>query len=222
MTPSFWESSEQVERFAARDPDRRLVALLERYDHPSSVRVLDLGCAGGRNAEAAARAGFDVYAVDASQPMVERTRSRLRPIIGRSAADERVRVARMDDLDCFEDGFFDLVVALGIHHNAASESEWQATVAETARVLAGGGRVLVASFTPASLPGGRALERVAGEPHVFAGFESGPMFLLDADALDREMARHGLRAEVATETVRVETNPGRRVTANALYRKVTE
>ena len=39
-----------------------------------------------------------------------------------------------------KDASFDLVVALGIYHNARSAEEWQAALAETARVLKPGGR----------------------------------------------------------------------------------
>lgn len=41
--------------------------------------------------------------------------------------------------------------------------------------------------------------------------------LLDADALDAAMARHGLVPAVPSETVRVDTEHGRRVSVNALY-----
>ncbi len=54
----FWERPEMVERFAARDPDHRLVRLAALYARPSYVRALDVGCAGGSNAVFLARSGF--------------------------------------------------------------------------------------------------------------------------------------------------------------------
>ena len=74
---------------------------------------------------------------------VERTRERVAEILGADAARERVRVGAMDDLSCFPESSFDLVVALGIYHNARSVDEWERSVAETARVLRSGGRLLV-------------------------------------------------------------------------------
>ncbi|MDR7392424.1 MAG: class I SAM-dependent methyltransferase, partial [Armatimonadota bacterium] len=81
----FWERPEVVERFASRPPDDRMVALLS--DAPRATRVLDLGCAAGRNTEWLAREGFDVYACDASQAMVAYTRKRLAPWLGEAEAE---------------------------------------------------------------------------------------------------------------------------------------
>ena len=82
MKDEFWEDSEVVEQFAAREPDHRLSRLISQYDDPGSIRVLDLGCAAGRNAVFLVEHDFDVYAVDASLAMVEKTRQRMTPIVG--------------------------------------------------------------------------------------------------------------------------------------------
>ena len=42
-----WEEPERVEEFAKRDADVRLMELVDRYRAPSTVCILDLGCAGG-------------------------------------------------------------------------------------------------------------------------------------------------------------------------------
>src|SRR5260370_22762498 len=69
----FWESPENVARFAAREPDVRLMGLVPGFPDPDVVRVLDLGCAGGRNPDFLARRGVDVCAVDASKAVVAGT-----------------------------------------------------------------------------------------------------------------------------------------------------
>lgn len=216
---SFWEVSKQVERFAGREPDRRLLRLIESYEEPARVRVLDLGCAGGRNTVVIVERGFDVYAVDASRAMVERTRSRVAELLGREAAQQRVRLGRMGSLAELGSGSFDLVVALGVYHNASSREEWERALSETERLLRPGGLVLVANFSPRSDPRGEGLDPVPGAPHLYEGFEAGRMYLMEANLLDAEMARHGLLPAVATETVEAPTETGRRVTVNGLYRK---
>ena len=217
MTDPFWERAEVVEQFASRAPDHRLARLIEEYERPPATRVLDLGCAGGRNTVLLAERGFDVWAVDASAAMVERTRARVAAVLGPENAHERVRVGRMDDLSSFASGAFDLVVALGVYHGAARKAEWEHAIAETARVVKPGGRVLVNHFTPEVDLTGEGVRPVAGELDVYEGLVDGRAVLLESDALDAAVARHGLLPEVPSETVRVETERGRRVSVNALY-----
>ncbi len=219
-TDPFWERQEVVERFASRPPDDRLVALLSGL--PRTTRVLDLGCAAGRNTDWIAQQGFDVYACDASEAMVEYTRGRLRPHLGEAEARRRVVRCYMDDLSLFPTGFFDFVVALGIYQQAQTVQEWHRAVAETARVLRTDGRLLVQHFALGSQPWPEPLREV--EPFVF---EASPpdgvvrrFVLLDAATLEAWMAGHGLLPEAPTRTTTRATEEGgfwRNL--HALYRK---
>lgn len=215
----FWSRPDVVRRFAERDPDDRLRTLVEEYPDPGSVRALDLGCAGGRNAVFLARKGFDVRAVDGSPAMVAETRRRLAAILGELEAGRRVTEAKMDHLPGFDDASFDLVVSLGLLHNAVSWAEWRRAAAETARVLAPGGRLLVSQFTPATDFRGDGIRKVSGEPHLYDALPHGPGILLEPGELDEEMARLGLEPERPTTTGRTELHPGQRVSAKGLYRK---
>ncbi len=215
----FWEHPEQVDRFSDREPDRRLSELLSSFTAPAKTRILDLGCAGGRNTVVLAEQGFDFQALDMSRAMVERTRERVAASLGREDAERRVTLGAMEDLGRFPPRSFDLVVALGLYHNSTCREQWDRALAETARVLKAGGLLLVANFTPRTDPKGSGVKPVAGEPHVYEGFDAGPVFLLEADELDEEMALHGLRPVVPSETVETPTDVGCRVTVNALYAK---
>lgn len=213
----FWEKPDVVARFAARDPDHRLAALVEAVADPAGTRVLDLGCAAGRNTIFLAERGFDVEALDSSRAMVEETRRRLSAVVGEAEAASRVHESRMDDLSRWSDAAFDLVLSLGLYQNARSMEEWDRSLAETARVLRPGGRVLVAHFTPRVDLTGEGTHPVPGEPHVFTGMPGGRRaVLLEAEELEREAARHGLVPVEPSRTVEVETGTGRRVTVNAL------
>jgi SAM-dependent methyltransferase len=214
----FWMDPETVEIFASRDPDLRLVEILDNWAEPNDPQVLDLGCAGGRNTVLLAERGFDFQALDASRPMVTKTRERVSSIRGTAAAQQRVHFGAMEDLGAFPDASFNFVIALGVYHQASSLRQWHDAVEESARVLIDGGLVLVSGFTPDSQPEGRPLAPESDSRDMYAGFSSGPLCLFGKDDHDREMATHGFEPEVSTETVNVKTELGYRVTLNALYR----
>jgi SAM-dependent methyltransferase len=219
---SVWEQPDRVEKFADRTPDVRLMKLVESYDDPAAVSVLDLGSAAGRNTVALLERGYDVYAVDSSSAMTAKARERLAETVGEQEAEARVRKGLMEDLSDFDDGMFDLVVALGVYHNAHDRTQWDRSLAETARVLAPGGLLLVANFTPRTDPNGEGTVPVEGEHHVYIAFGSERVYLLEQDELDAEMARYGFEPVTPSETVTKKTESGRRVTVNALYRKRPE
>lgn len=219
-TNAFWEQPEIVERFASRQPDHRLVQRVNALARPSGVRMLDLGCAGGRNTEYLASCGVQVQATDASTAMVEATRTRMTPRWGRARAELQVRCAPMTELASLGWSPFDAVIALGVLHCAASRDEWEQALDAVRQSLVPGGWLLVANHTPAFDPEGTGLTPVPGEPHCYDGSASGRSFLLDAPVLDREFARHGFRPITPTQTVRIPLEKGRRETVNALYRRL--
>jgi SAM-dependent methyltransferase len=218
---AFWENPARVAEFAAREPDLRLLDIMREYADPRATRVLDLGCAGGRNTEPLLAGGFDVIAVDASRAMVAATRARVAPLCGAQEAERRVFVARMDDLSLVDDDTIDLVVALGIYQQAQDEEEWTGALAETARIVNAGGRVLIANFAPGTGPRANPPVLVAGTRFLYSGLKDGRACLLSADALDREFARLGFTTEVPTRTVDRSSEESGRITVNALYRKAT-
>jgi len=217
----FWEDEDTVMEFAEKDPDHRLLGLLPKYEKPPRVRVLDLGCAGGRNTAVLAERGFDLFAVDSSSAMIRKTRERVAEIFGADKAAERVVVGHMEDLSAFSDNMFHLVLALGIYHNATDRVQWTRALSETARVLLPYGHLLVSNFSPRCDPAGTGLSAVEGEPNVYEGLGAGRHYFLEADQLDREMDRFGLIPAIPTETVVRNTKLGQRMTVNGLYVRTT-
>ncbi|MDR7482391.1 MAG: class I SAM-dependent methyltransferase [Armatimonadota bacterium] len=216
MDQSFWERAEVVERFAARPPDDRMVALLATA--PRHLRVLDLGCAAGRNAEWLAREGFDVWACDSSAAMVARTRERVALYLGEAEAQRRVQQCRMEDLRPFEAETFDLVVALGVYHEAEEMTAWHRALAETARVLRRGGRLLVQQFSPRSDPAAQGVRRLADHVFAVAGPQPRRMVLLEPDELDALVAGHGFTPlEPSRSTTRPTDLGGHWVNVHGFY-----
>jgi len=212
----FWEKPDVVARFAAREPDHRLSALVPEM---TPGRALDVGCAGGRNTVFLAGHGWDVHAVDASAAMVAETRRRLAEILGERDASARVHRTPMDDLSRYGDASFDLVVGLGIYQNARTLAEWHRALGETARVLRPGGLLLIAHFTPDVDLTGSGVVAVPDEPHVYEGMPDGRGVLFHAPDLEAALAEHALAPATPSKTVVVPTDRGQRATVNALLRR---
>jgi SAM-dependent methyltransferase len=215
-----WNDPERVRCFASRDPDHRLVELVEALPYPQGVTVLDLGCAGGRNAEYLARHDLDLWALDAAEAMVAETRTRVAAVLGAQEAERRVVQGTMDDLSRWADGTFHLVVALGVYHQAQSEAEWFAALGETERVLVPGGRCLVSNFAPGTGRLHEPLDLIEGTRFLYEGMHDDHLCLRDADGLDQDLATLGLVPETPTRIVERATEESRRVTVNALYKKL--
>lgn len=213
----FWDRPDIVERFTDRDPDHRLQGLMDDVEDPGAVRVLDLGCAAGRNTVYLARIGVDVHAVDASKTMLARTRERFGAVLAPDEASRRVRLGVMTDLGAHDDDAFDLVVALGVLHTADCLEEWNAALSEIGRVLRRGGRALVSNFSPGSRPEGQPLPRVDGSRHAYRWRDDRPMVLMDAAEHDASFGIHGFAPAEETETVHVPLEDGFRITVNAMY-----
>lgn len=214
-----WTDPDVVQKFGARAPDLRLMELLDTYEVPSAVRVLDLGCAGGRNADVLAARGFDLYALDASPAMVAATRDRVALHLGAPEGARRVRLGDMVDLSRWPDGAFHLVVALGVFHLASTEALWYAALAETARVLKDGGRCLVSNFAPGTGPLEAPYERVEGSRFLHHSSKGGSLCLRDDAGLDADFGALGLFPELPTATVEKLLDDRRRVTSNGRFLK---
>lgn len=214
-----WEHPDTVAFFRGRDPDQRLQELVESAAIAPTARVLDLGCAAGRNAAYLAQRGHSGVAIDGSAAMVAATRERL-DALGAHTSWRTLR-RPLDALDDLEGASFDLLLALGILQNAPSDEVFARALDQLARLAAPGARLLLQNFGPDSQPHGRALERVPASAHGWRGFlPEDPMAvytLPDADALDAMVCERGFRAARPTRVVWKQTHAGRRCTIIGEY-----
>ena len=160
-----------------------------------------------------------MWALDAAEAMVAETRARLTRLLGEGEALRRVVLGEMRDLSRYPDETFDLVVALGVLHQARDEAEWYASLTEVVRVLAPGGRILVSNFAPGTGPIDAPLAPVPGTSFVHEGFRDDRLCLRVAEDLDADFLALGLEPALPTEVVEREAEGRRRVTVNALYRR---
>jgi SAM-dependent methyltransferase len=127
------------DRFARAVARRKAYAfeMLARLPDLRRGRALDVGCGGGFYLEELARRGFAAEGLDSSPGMLGRCRARL----ARGGLGRRVRLAHGDvEALPFEDGRFDLVLAMGLLGYLVRDEH---ALAEMRRVLRPGGYVMI-------------------------------------------------------------------------------
>jgi len=213
----FWEDPSRVESFAAKAADHRLVELVKKYPSPSQTMVRDLGCAAGRNSVFMAECGFNIWAVDFSRAMIEKTQKSITPYMEAKEIERRINVGRMDDLSWAQNGFFDLIIALGIYHNAQGDEEFENAISESHRILKRGGKLLMATFAPGTVLPDMKLSKIS--KHIWKDENHGNLYLLTGTELDRKLKEFYFSPVTKTATVEKSLEKGRRITVNALYEK---
>jgi demethylmenaquinone methyltransferase/2-methoxy-6-polyprenyl-1,4-benzoquinol methylase len=104
-------------------------------------RVLYVGVGAGEDALLAARRGLDLTCLDLSQPMLRRLAGRL------DAAGLKAELIHDDILDHTVDARYDAIVANFVL-NVFSQETLAVVMRHIASLLAPGGRLLIADFTP--------------------------------------------------------------------------
>jgi ubiquinone/menaquinone biosynthesis C-methylase UbiE len=114
-------------------------------DEVGGGAVLELGVGSGRLAIPMAAAGIEAHGVDASTAMLDRLRAKP------GAAEVQASTADMADLSVVGDQRFAVVlVAFNTFFNLVTEEGQRRCLAEVARVLAPGGRLVIEAFVPAA------------------------------------------------------------------------
>ena len=139
-----WDGLHTQKRFRPRYPSEHIVRFLFTHfpaDGREHLKVLDLGCGGGRHTVLLAQEGFQTYATDISIEGISHTNAWL----GELGLKASVKKASME-VQPFPDSFFDGVMAFGvIYYN--NFSGLKKTVAEIHRILKTGGQALVYTKT---------------------------------------------------------------------------
>jgi SAM-dependent methyltransferase len=135
--PDFGPLAEDYDRLRPADENWwALVDALVAEGDLAGRRVLDVGCGTGRLALALAERGGKVWGVDPSEPMLAKARA----VAGRRVG---FKLGTAEALP-FKDGWFDRAVLRLVVHLV----DRRRALPELARVLAPGGRAVVATFAP--------------------------------------------------------------------------
>jgi ubiquinone/menaquinone biosynthesis C-methylase UbiE len=138
FSPDFGPLAEDYDRLRPTDDNWwELVDLIAAEGDVRGRRLLDVGCGTGRLALALAERGAKVWGVDPSPEMIAEAQS----VTGRRVG---LKVGEAESLP-FKDGWFERAVLRLVVHLIDRARAFP----ELVRVLAPGGRAVVATFTPA-------------------------------------------------------------------------
>ena len=181
-----WSAPGMVAGFAQSPPNPVLIEFAAQLQASGGRRAVDIGCGAARNAVPLAMAGWNVFGVDDSPPMLRAAAERARANALRGTV--RLAVGRMDGLPVAST-CADLVIAHGIWNLARSSDEFRRGVAEAARIARPGAALFVFTFSRNTLP--PYVAPVAGEHFVFTQFSGEPQCFLSHGELLLEMERAG-------------------------------
>ncbi|MGE5343223.1 MAG: class I SAM-dependent methyltransferase [Candidatus Omnitrophota bacterium] len=118
---------------------------LDDYSDCTEKKVLDAGCGAGFNLVGLSMMGFEVYGCDISDDIVAYAEDNVKKF----GAHATVVTGENQALP-FESGYFDLLVSMNVIHYVNSEAGMTRSIAEYARVLKTGGRLILSTNHPAN------------------------------------------------------------------------
>lgn len=137
-----WEDGDYAS--FARYMEDGAIEILENWNIPTHVTLLDVGCGSGQTAIPAAKKGIKVYGVDIAENLIQHARQRAFKAKITASFD----VGDAENLP-YEDNQFDVVISL---IGAMFAPRPQRVVSEFARVVKPGGQLFMANWTPSSMP----------------------------------------------------------------------
>lgn len=183
-TLQFWNNRDVVKEFETHPLSSYWVEFFGSIKNPSTVKILDLGCGGGRNTGMLVKYGFDVYSCDVNEGMVNSTRKKMLGYgLNEPEVFERVSLQSMTHLN-FADNFFDIVLSHGVYHNALDLDKFRVALRESSRVLKHDGLLCFNMFT--SDHKGDDLTKLEGKPNLYLTKEKLPMVLVSKEEFINE------------------------------------
>ncbi|MCW8966499.1 MAG: methyltransferase domain-containing protein [Candidatus Pacearchaeota archaeon] len=140
----FW--SEQSNFFSNKMSCPHIINALKKIDKGDKINLLDVGCGGGRNLVPAIEEGFEVYGLDYSESMLEKTRKKLEKYLSKEEIGKRIFKMDIKDILTIHSEF-DVVLASGAIHQAKSREELKEIVRTISSLVKKGGMLIGNIFT---------------------------------------------------------------------------
>ncbi len=133
----FWQDEEVAKKFTEKPVSQYIVKEIEEISNKRKIdKVIDIGCGGGRYSRYLNSHGYNVLAVDKYKEMAF------------SLEKENIEFvqANMDNIPTSSE-IFDIILSIGVIHNATTKIEFINTIKEFNRILKKNGYVILSVFT---------------------------------------------------------------------------
>jgi ubiquinone/menaquinone biosynthesis C-methylase UbiE len=211
----FWNDPNNIKWFKTEPAPEYWRKFFQETKGESVQRVLDLGCGAGRNTELLYTLGYDVFACDLHQGMIQTTIERLKDA-GMDPKEVGSRVLRASMLALpYRDEVFEAIVSNGVYHNAFNIKELNQALKESARVLKPKGYLCFNLFSSKTLsPDFRDLGK-----NVYLTKENLLMVLVSKNQFLSMAQEHGLQPEEEIVEYEREVSTGKRAVMRGILRK---
>ncbi len=212
----YWNNPAIVSEFTGLQVPEYWTDYFTGITTPETIRVLDLGCGGGRNTYMLMSYGFDTYGCDLHLGMVSATREKVKGLIGHEEALLRIIQANMLKLP-YDNSSFDVVLANGVYHNTSSVEEFEAAITETVRILKPGGVLCLNVFTDEMVDPKLIRQEL---PHLYITPDNLDMILLSIGRIVEIFEGNGLVIEGRLANYLSNVQTGVRSVLRGIFKKV--
>lgn len=131
---AFWNKDETRKQFQNRSVSKYITDEIDKLD--CNLKVVDIGCGGGRYSRYVKQKGMFVIAVDKYSNMAT------------SLLEDNITFMQgcFDNLP-IQDSMFDVILSIGVIHNAVTLEEYEKAISEMYRILKKHGKVIFSVFT---------------------------------------------------------------------------
>ncbi len=201
----FWENSQILKSFETRATSEYITNVLDDFiKKDPEIKVLDIGCGAGRYTRYLHKAKVSVIGLDRHLDMA------------RSLIRENIPFVKADmDAIPFLNNTFNLILSVGVLHNALSFEEFRRSVFEISRLLVKNGYCLCSIFTSDIIS--NDLKMI--EKNLFLILNDLPMLLLSKEQIDDVFFENNLsKVRIVNEHV-TDVGTGNRYVYTVLFQK---
>lgn len=211
----YWNRPNIVSYFSTLEPPEYWVKKFEALFNKPKIKVLDVGCGGGRNLYMLLKMGYDAYGCDFHENMVIETRNKIANVIKNDNAKKRIMQADMRELP-YKDNLFDYVIANGILHNVSNLEDYICSIIQLSRVLKNKGELCLNVFTANYID--NSLKQI-DKTGLFKTEEGLDMFLLPSHKILEIFENHGMHLKEEKKEYNSKVFTGSRSVLRAVFYK---